>query len=345
MNQQATSSLNGPEQQPAGGARTRRRLILTQEGVVVLLTVALFVGFSLQLPNFLSAGNIVALLRNVSLLGMLALGMCVVVIGRGVDLAMVGTLVVGLAWALKMANAGLPFISSLLLGCAFVIFIGAVCGLIVAYAEVPAVFTTLVMGSVAFGIGNAFFFSVDTHNAPADIEWLRTLGYGSILGVSVSIWLFAVLAVIVHLLLRYTRFGRWLYAIGENPLAARISGLPVRPMIVAKYALSGLIAFLVGLVIVASNSGINTRLYNTTLVYDVLLVVVLGGIGLSGGRGGVRNVIVGTLLVGTLINGMTILDLAYTLQNVIKSLIMLIALVAETLLNPRDEQTSQQGDI
>ena len=89
----------------------------------------------------------------------------------------------------------------------------------------------------------------------------------------------------------------------------------------------------------------NTRLAISTYVYDVILVVVLGGIGLSGGKGGVRNVIVGTLLIGVLLNGMTIMDIQYTVQNVIKGIILLTAIVIDTILNPRDEQTAQQGDI
>jgi ribose transport system permease protein len=91
----------------------------------------------------------------------------------------------------------------------------------------------------------------------------------------------------------------------------------------------------------------STRVYNSTMIYDVLLVVVLGGISLSGGRGSVRNVLVGTLLVGVLLNGMTILDITYTTQNLIKSLILLLAITVDSFINPRDEQTSQQsqGDI
>jgi ribose transport system permease protein len=77
----------------------------------------------------------------------------------------------------------------------------------------------------------------------------------------------------------------------------------------------------------------------------VLLVVVIGGISLSGGRGGIRNVVVGTLLIGVLWNGMTIMDIQYTVQNLIKSCILLIALIIDSLMNPRDEQTAQQGDI
>ena len=89
----------------------------------------------------------------------------------------------------------------------------------------------------------------------------------------------------------------------------------------------------------------NTRIATSTMVYDVILVVVIGGVGLSGGKGGVRNVIVGTLLIGILLNGMTIMDISYTVQNIIKSLILLVAIIADSLVNPRDEQTSQQGDI
>jgi ribose transport system permease protein len=89
----------------------------------------------------------------------------------------------------------------------------------------------------------------------------------------------------------------------------------------------------------------NTRVATSTMVYDVILVVVIGGVGLSGGKGSVRNVLVGTLLVGTLLNGMTIMDIPYTFQNIVKSLILLVAIVTDSLLNPRDEQTSQQGDI
>jgi ribose transport system permease protein len=81
------------------------------------------------------------------------------------------------------------------------------------------------------------------------------------------------------------------------------------------------------------------------LIYDVILVVVLGGIGLSGGRGGIRNVIFGTLLIGILLNGMTIMDIQYTLQNIIRSLILLMAIVIDSVINPRDEQIAQQGDI
>jgi ribose transport system permease protein len=89
----------------------------------------------------------------------------------------------------------------------------------------------------------------------------------------------------------------------------------------------------------------NTRIVNSTLVYDVILVAVIGGVGLSGGKGGVRNVLAGTVLIGILLNGMTMLDMPYTAQSIVKGFILLAAIIADSMLNPRDEQTSQQGDI
>ena len=87
------------------------------------------------------------------------------------------------------------------------------------------------------------------------------------------------------------------------------------------------------------------RIIKSTHIYDVILVVVLGGIGLSGGRGGVINVILGTLLIGTMLNGMTIMNLSYSAQNLVKGVVLLIAVIADSFLNPRNEETAQQGDI
>ena len=98
-------------------------------------------------------------------------------------------------------------------------------------------------------------------------------------------------------------------------------------------------------VLATAVDSMSTRVVNSTLVYDVILVAVIGGVGLSGGKGGVRNVVVGTLLIGILLNGMTIMDMPYTVQNIVKGLILLVAIIVDSILNPRDEQTAQQGDI
>lgn len=323
------------------------KMRLSQEGVVFALALSLFVVFSLTLNNFLTGGNLIALVRSVSILGILGLGMGLVVIGRGIDLAMIATMVVSLSWVLSMAQGGTPLGTALLLGAVLALSIGLVSGILIAYADIPAIFTTLAMGLVAYGAGRAFLFQIDVQNTPAGVAWFDFLGAGTVIGIPMPIVAFGVLAAVLALVLRYTRFGRFVYAAGDNAIAARITGIPLRPLIVAQYVVTSLIAFFAGIVMAAAVSGMSTRVYNSTMIYDVLLVVVLGGISLSGGRGGVRNVLVGTLLVGVLLNGMTILDITYTTQNLIKSLILLLAITVDSFINPRDEQTSQQsqGDI
>jgi ribose transport system permease protein len=316
----------------------------TQEGVVFGVTVVLFVAFSLFLPGFLTAGNLLNLLNNVSTLGMLAIGMGLIIVGRGIDLTMVAVMVIGVSFSIWLSTTGVPFGWALVVGGLLTIAIGTVTGALVAIAEISPIFATLALASVVYGAGRLAFKS-DVVYAPSGLDWFTFIGAGTILGVPVSVCATALVALIVAVFLRKTRFGRFVYAVGDNPAAARTFGLPTRPVIIAQYAASAFIAFLAGVLICALVSGINTRIYNSALIYDVLLVVVLGGIGLSGGKGGVRNVIVGTILVGVLIDGMTILNVNYTAQNLIKGLILLGALALDAVVNPRDEQTSQSGDI
>ena len=156
---------------------------------------------------------------------------------------------------------------------------------------------------------------------------------------------FLSLALVMHLVLTQTTFGKFVYSIGDSGLAARTAGVPVRPILVMIFILAGLVAYFAGLLTAGAISSINTRMVSGSLIYDVLLVVVVGGIGLSGGKGGMHNVILGTLLIGTLLNGMVIMDISFIVQNLIKGIILLIAIMTDTILNPRDEQTTQQGDI
>jgi|AraplaMF_Col_mMF_1032025.scaffolds.fasta_scaffold00035_150 ribose transport system permease protein len=325
-----------------------RKIRLTQEGVVLALAVAMCVVFGVVLPNFLTAGNLIALVRSVSILGILGLGMGLVVIARGIDLALIATMVVSVSWVLSLTtNSGWDLGPALLLGAGFVVLIGLINGILIAYATIPAIFTTLAMGLVVYGVGRGWLFQVDVQNTPDNSAFFNFLGRTTVLGMPMLIVAFLVLALLIWLALRWTRFGRFVYAMGDNPAAARIVGLPVRPMIVAEHVITALIAYAAGLVMAAASSGMSTRVYNSTMIYDVLLVVVLGGIGLSGGRGGVRNILVGTLLVGVLLDGMTIMDVPYIEQNLIKAIILLCAIVVDSIINPRDEQTAQQeqGDI
>lgn len=318
---------------------------LNQEQIVFALALLLTIGFAATLPGFLTTSNVLNLVRSVSILGILGVAMGLVVIGRGIDLSLVALMAVSVAWTLNLIESGMPMPVAIAIGFAFSLLVGAINGWLIAYAEIPAIFATLAMGTLIYGFGRYFLFSLDVAYVPETARSLLWLGQGKLMGVPVPIFVFAAVSFVGYLFLRYARSGRYLRAVGDNVAAARITGVPVRPVIVQKYILCALIGFLAGLVTASSVASMNTRLALSTYVYDVILVVVLGGIGLSGGKGGIRNVIVGTLLIGVLLNGMTIMDIQYTVQSVIKGVLLLTAIVIDTLVNPRDEQTAQQGDI
>jgi len=318
---------------------------LSQQGIVFAIFALMFAGFALTLPGFRTASNMLGLLQNVAILGILGLGMAIVVIGRGIDISMVAVLAVPAGLVLQMVQDGhsLPvaFGSALALALAF----GLANGWLIAYAEVPSLFTTLASGLFLAGLGQVALFRLDIVQWSPQLDAYAWIGRGTLGGVPMPVIVFGVVALLVAFFLRKTRLGAYVYAVGDNPFGARTTGIPTRPVIVLQYVLAALIGMFAGLVMAASVNSMPTRIYNSTMIYDVILVVVLGGIGLSGGRGGVGNVVIGTLLIGTLLNGMTILDVSYSAQNLIKGVVLLAAILIDSFVNPRNEETAQQGDI
>ncbi|HUR43521.1 MAG TPA: ABC transporter permease [Aestuariivirga sp.] len=318
--------------------------IWSQERIVLALAVLLFATSAIFLRGFLATDNLIAIVRSVSVLGILAVGMAIVIIGRGIDLAAVAIMAMSAAWYLQMLNDGVSGPTALAFVVGGVLLIGLVNGFLVAYADVPAIFATLASGAFVFGYVRSQLIGQDAVPVPRG-HWLESLGRARFLDIPAEVFIFAAIAFAAYLFLRFTKWGRYVYYMGDNFLAARNMGIPVRPMIMLRYAISALIALGAGLLTAASLLSINTRIVNSTLLYDIILVVVIGGIGLSGGKGGMRNVIVGALLIGIMLNAMTIIDISSIYQNLIKSTILLIAIIVDSLLNPRDEQTAQQGDI
>ena len=318
---------------------------ISQQTIVFVIFLLMFIGFAVLLPGFLTPSNVMGLLQNVSILGILGLAMAVIVIGRGIDISMVAVLAVPAGLILQLVQNGhsvpVAFSAALVIALLF----GLVNGWLIAYAEVPSLFTTLASGLFLAGLGQVAFFRLDVVQWSQPLDAFAWIGRGTLAGVPMPVVMFGVVAALVSLFLRRTRLGAYVYAIGDNPAGARTTGIPTRPVIVLQYVVAALIGAFAGMVLAASVNSMPTRIYNSTMIYDVILVVVLGGIGLSGGRGGVVNVVIGTALIGTLLNGMTILDLSYSAQNLVKGVILLIAILIDSFLNPRNEETAQQGDI
>jgi ribose transport system permease protein len=180
--------------------------------------------------------------------------------------------------------------------------------------------------------------------APKDAPAFLFLGAGHILGIPMPIIVFAVMAIAMHLILSRTSIGRFIYAQGDNPEAARLSGISLRPLMILEYALVAFLAWVAGMVWIGTTGSMQMAIAQGTMIFDVILVVVLGGISLVGGRGSVFSVVVGCILIGTLLNAFTIMDVNSEVQNIIRGIVLLAAILLDNRLHPRDEETARQGD-
>lgn len=318
---------------------------VSQEQIVLGVTALLFIGLSIFLRGFLSAGNLLSLLRSVAVLGVLGIGMAIVVLARGLDLSQVAVMAIGSGWVVQLMAAGRPGWQAVLAGLLAAALLGALNGVLVAFVELPPLFATLASGMVIYGLGRAQLLHQSILYVGEGHEGFLALGQASFVGVPVPVLVFVALALVAHVFLSRTSAGRFLYGLGDNYEAARLSGIPVRPLTVLTYTASAAIAFIAGVVLTAEVASVNTQIFASTMIFDVVLVVVLGGISLLGGRGGMLSVIAGTLLIGVLLNGMVIMNFDNNVQNIVKSVVLLAAIVIDNWLHPRDEETARQGDI
>jgi len=314
-----------------------------QEQIVLLITIVCLIVFSFTLKGFATIANMLVLLRSISILGILGLGMGMIVISRGIDLSEVAIMAGSWCVMLNAIQHGVPPLWGATFALIVCLAIGLTNGVMVAYVEAPGLFVTLATTFVIYGV--AFWIApVYVVYAPQDSAALLFAGRGALFGIPMPIFVFAAAALIMHLFLSRTSIGRFIYAQGDNAEAARLAGVALRPLIVLEFVLVALLAWLAGLVWIGQTGSMQMTIVQGTTVFDVILVVVLGGISLVGGRGSVFSVVVGCALIGTLLNALTIMDVNSEVQNIIRGVVLLAAIILDNFLHPRDEETARQGD-
>jgi ribose transport system permease protein len=247
---------------------------------VFAVFAALFAVFALTLPGFFTTENMLTLLQNVAVLGILGLAMAIVVIGRGIDISLIAALAVPPGLVLQMVQDGHSLADLAAAAFALTAAFGFVNGWLIAYAEVPSLFTTLASGLFLAGLGQAALFKLDVVQWSPGSTGSKARTGRDLLGMPDADRDVRHRLRRVAFLLRRRAIGAYIYAIGDNPYGARVTGIPTRPIIVLQYVLAALIGCFAGLVLAASVNSMPTRIFNSTLIYDVILVVVLGGIGL-----------------------------------------------------------------
>ena len=330
---------------PGKTTTPRRSLsLLSQEQIVAAITILLLIAFALALPGFATTANILGLIRSISILGILGLGMGLIVIGRSIDLSEIALMACPWAVAVIANQHGLSVFWTAVLAFVIAIAIGLANGVIVAFVEAPALFVTLATTFVVYGA--AYWVApVYVVYVPPDATALLFAGHATLFGIPMPIFVFAAAAIVMHAFLSRTSIGRFIYAQGDNPDAARLAGIALRPLIMLEHVLVAALAWLAGLVWIGQTGSMQTNMVIVgTQIFDVILVVVLGGISLAGGRGSVFSVIVGCALIGTLLNAFTIMDVNSEVQNIIRGVVLLAAIILDNWLHPRDEETARQGD-
>ncbi|WP_410022082.1 MULTISPECIES: ABC transporter permease [unclassified Pseudomonas] len=284
--------------------------------------VVIFVAMALANDNFLTASNLSNVLRQVSIIAIIAVGMTCAILTGGIDLsvgpvmALSGTLTAGLM------VAGLPPELAILAGLAVGTLFGAGNGVFVAYAKMPPIIVTLATMGIARGLALIYTGGYPVSGLPQGFSFL---GRGEVLGLQIPILVMAVVYILAYVLLNKTPIGRYIYAIGGNEEAARLSGVRVARYKLLVYMLSGLTAAIAGIVLTSRlmsgqpNAGVGFEL-------DAIAAVVLGGAAIAGGRGAIIGTLIGAMMLGVLNNGLNLMGVSPYIQNIIKGAIILLAI-------------------
>lgn len=304
-----------------------RRGDLSQYGIYFAFA-ALCIFFAVSNPVFLSMGNIINILRQISFNTILAMGMTVVIITGGIDLSVGSVLALASVVAtsyIKVSSPQIPVAVAIILGLA----IGALCGLFngffVTKGALPPFIATMIMMTIARGAAQLY-----TKGRPVSglLAGFTYMGSGFFLGIPIPIYLLLLVVLVTFFILNKTRIGRWIYAVGGNESAAKASGIKVDKVKLFAYVYSGILAALVGLIMTArlnSASPIVGVGYET----DAIAASVIGGTSMDGGKGKVYNVVIGALIIGTISNGLDILNVSSYWQQIVKGVIILIAVLVD----------------
>lgn len=294
---------------------------------LLLALIGLLLVASLISDAFLNPFNLVNVLRQVALFGIVSIGLTFVILTAGIDLS-VGSIVavVSVATAM-MLNTGLPIpvviVSSLLIGVAF----GVVNGLGVTLVNIPPFIMTL--GMMVMARGFALTLSdgrpIDVTFTAGDFSWI---GRGTALGLPVPVWIFLVVAISAFIVLRYTPFGRNVYAVGSNAEAARLSGINVSRILLGVYTISGLLAALTAIIFV-SRLTVGEPTAGTGLELEAIAISVIGGTSLFGGVGGIAGTTIGACIIAVLANIMNLVGISPFTQQIVKGAIIILAVSLE----------------
>lgn len=314
---------------PRSGLGRLRGLVRGQSiGLIAALIIVLALFGSLN-ANYLSWANIQVIGEAVTISGLLAVVQTVVIICGALDISVgsqagLASVISAMAFTSAGSNALLGMGAAIALGTAIGLFNGA----IIIYGRVNAVIATLAGLAAYKGVAELVSNGRAQGYVLNDTLFIF-LGRGKLAGLPVMVWLLIVVALVVHVLLKYTDIGRNIYAIGGNDTAARLAGINLNKYIIAAYALSGMVAAVAGILLTARTGSGQPVSGSEGLELQSITAAALGGCALKGGKGGVGGTLLAVALLGALQNGLTVEGINSFWQNIAQGALLVVAVVIQ----------------
>lgn len=301
--------------------------LMEQKSLIALLVLIAIV--STLSPNFFTVNNLFNILQQTSVNAIMAVGMMLVILTSGIDLSVGSLLALTGAVAASMVgaevNALVAVAGALALGAA----IGACTGVIVAKGKVQAFIATLVMMLLLRGVTRVYTDGSPINTGFSDnADLFGWFGIGRPFGIPTPVWLMIIVFAAAWYMLHHTRLGRYIYALGGNEAATRLSGINVDRIKIVVYALCGMLAALASVIEVARLSSAQPMAGNGYEL-DAIAAVVLGGTSLAGGKGRIVGTLIGALILGFLNNGLNLLGISSNYQMIVKAVVILLAVLVD----------------
>jgi ribose transport system permease protein len=281
---------------------------------------------------FLNVSNLLNIVRNASILIIIGVGQTITLTARDVDLSVGSVLsLTSVVAAIMLNKYGIAFPAAIFAALLLGAILGLINGLLITYVGLPPFLATYGMLWVLFGFSYLILQGAVIYGFPAGF---RVIGNGNLLGIPMPIIVMVVVFICGYFVLNHTTLGRRFFATGANIETARMSGIRVDRIIIAAYVISGFLAALAGLVLIAYTNGSEARIGDSYLL-PVLAVVVMGGTSLAGGQGNLLGTLVAALIMAVIHNGMNILAVPAIWQSLVVGLLIIGTVLADQLLRQR----------
>jgi ribose/xylose/arabinose/galactoside ABC-type transport system permease subunit len=300
---------------------------LVQWGLRVVLFAGMLILIEIYAPRFFRYQNVVNILLQVSLLGLMSIGMAVVMIAGGIDLSLPANMAMGAVLGAMYMRSGGNWIVSCFIMVATGVLVGLVNGIAVSRLKMIPFVVTLAMMTVL--AGSAVWLTNSLSISQISNAFLALFNARPIFGIPMSIWLGTAVTVAAAVLMRSTVFGRWVYAVGLNARAARVAGVPVDRVILLSYVISGLMAGLTSVLLTARLGSASANMGNDGVVLDIVSACVVGGVSIYGGSGRVPGAVFGAVLITVLSNAMNLIGVSYYLSLIIKGAVIIAFIAIE----------------